>query len=181
MKKILAILALTLTGTAFAQNMSLTYSDINNATGNDQKMYTLTVRTPVTQSLTADVVAQTVHTEVSSAVSTRMEGGLTATAPLGPLTGYVRGAVGRRFTSAADYGYYSIEPGVRAPVGPFTASLGFRFRDAFDNTANVDQTRTVRTSLGYAVTKLDTVSLGYDRVNGDFDQKVWSLVYTRGF
>lgn len=181
MKKIIAVIALALAGSAFAQSVSLGYTEIDNATGNDQKMYTLTVRNALTQSLTGDLVAQTVHTEVSSAVSTRMEGGLTYVAPLGPVTGYVRTALGRRFTSTADYGYYSIEPGVRAPIGPFTASLGFRFRDAIDNNANTDQTRTVRTSLSYAVTKKDSVTLAYDRVNGDSDQKAVGLSYTRAF
>jgi hypothetical protein len=181
MKKIFAIITLALAGSAFAQSVTLGYSDINNARGNDQKMYTLSVRAPITQSVTADVVTNMVHTQVSNSIGTRFEGGVTVTAPVGPVTGYVRTAVGRRFTAASDYNYYSIEPGVRAPVGPFTAGLGFRFRDAFDNTANADQTRTVRTSLSYNVTKKDSVTLAYDRVNGDVDQKVIALAYTRAF
>lgn len=181
MKKFFAILALALTGSAFAQSVTLGYTDIDNATGNDQKMYSLSVRAPINKSLTIDAVSHTVHTENTNSVGGRLEGGLTATAPLGPVTGYVRTAVGRRFTTTTDWNYYSVEPGVRVPVGPFTASLGYRFRDAFDNTAFADQTRAVRTSLSYALSKKDSITLAYDRVNGDSDQKNMALSYTRAF
>jgi hypothetical protein len=59
--------------------------------------------------------------------------------------------------------------------------LGYRFRDAFDNTAFADQTRAVRTSLSYALSKKDSITLAYDRVNGDSDQKNMALSYTRAF
>jgi hypothetical protein len=35
--------------------------------------------------------------------------------------------------------------------------------------------------LAYALSKVDTVALKYDRVNGDNNQKVVAVAYTRGF
>lgn len=183
MKKIVAILGLSLAAQAFAGSFTIEGQDINNATGSDQKNYNLTVRENITKNVTGDVQFSNNYTNGTNAVSsTRIEAGVTPTVGLGPVTGYTRVAVGQRSGTASDWSYYSVEPGVTAPLGNgFKARLGWRYRNAFDATANADLTRTWRAGVSYDLTKVDTVGVRYDRVQGDSNQKVWALNYTRGF
>jgi hypothetical protein len=99
----------------------------------------------------------------------------------GPVKGYVRSAYGQKYSNTTDFTYFSVEPGVTAPVGPFTAKLGLRYRSATDSLVNNDQTHTVRATLAYPLTKDDTIAVRYDRVKGDNNQKIVVLAYTRGF
>ena len=39
----------------------------------------------------------------------------------------------------------------------------------------------MRYGVSYALSNVDTVGVRYDRVNGDNNQKVWAVNYTRGF
>lgn len=182
MKKILAILAFGLAGTAFADSFSLERHNVNNVTGADQTLYAVSVKRDLNKAMAVDVGLNQTQTDGTSALGTRLEAGLTGTMPLfANVKGYVRGAVGQRYSNGADFTYYSVEPGVTAPVGPFTARVGWRYRTADNAVANNDQTHTMRYSLAYALTKQDSVALGYDRVTGDSDQKNVRLVYTRSF
>ena len=77
-----------------------------------------------------------------------------------------------------------MEPGIAIAVprvAGLTAKVGYRWRSAFDSSANGDQTNTMRYGVSYALSKNDTVGVRYDRVNGDSTQKVWAVNYTRGF
>ena len=182
MKKIIATLALGLASTAFAQSVSVGYTDLNNATGNDQKMYTLAVRLPVNATYTVDALTNVTHTENTSAVGSRLEAGVTATTGLtNNVKGYFRAAAGRRMNQGQDWAYYSVEPGVRVPIGAFTAGVGYRYRNAFDQAQFADLSRTMRYTISYAVTAKDSVALGFDRAKGDVDQKNLYMTYTRGF
>jgi hypothetical protein len=96
---------------------------------------------------------------------------------------YLRVATGQKTTSTTNFNYYSVEPGITAPIGStgITARLGYRFRDAYDNAVNADQTRTVRAGLSYALTKQDAVGVRYDRVRGDTNSNNVAFNYTRSF
>ena len=86
-------------------------------------------------------------------------------------------------TNTTNFTYYSVEPGVKAAFQYFpglTARVGYRFRDAVDS-ANNDTTRTWRAGLDYALTKKDTIGLGYDSVRGDSNQNIVKVNYSRGF
>ena len=98
------------------------------------------------------------------------------------MNGYVRGAIGEKYASgSAGYGYYSVEPGVAAALGyGFSAQLGWRFQDAFNDSHN-DTTRTWRAKLGYDVTKNDNVYVGYDRQRGDSEQNIAKVGYVHKF
>lgn len=183
MKKIVAILGLSLATQVFAGSATIEGQDISNATGSDQRNYNLTVRESIAKGVTADVqFSQTTTRGTDALGSTRMETGLTPTVGLGPVTGYTRVAVGQRFSTTGDFSYYSIEPGIVAPLGNgFSAKVGYRYRNAFDATANADMTRTWRAGVSYDLTKVDSIGVRYDRVNGDSDQKVVAVSYTRGF
>ena len=132
--------------------------------------------------MAGDVLISNAVTDNTNALSTRIEAGATVTAPLyGIVNGYSRVALGQKYSNTTNFTYYSIEPGVAVPFGPVTAKVGWRYRTADDSGTNSDQTHTMRYTLAYAVTKLDTVAVRYDRVNGDNNQKIWTVNYARGF
>ena len=180
MKKILAILAVAISGTAFAaDSVTVESQRINNAGAAAQQQYVLGVKKQFS-GFAGDLAFSNAQTEGTNALSTRIEAGATVAGPVGL---YARVATGQKYSNTADFSYYSVEPGVAVAVpgvAGLTAKAGFRWRSAYDS-ANNDQTHTARYSLAYAVSKIDTVAVKYDRVNGDSNQKIVSVAYTRGF
>ena len=180
MKKILAILAVAISGTAFAaDSVTVESQRINNTGAAAQQQYVLGVKKQFS-GFAGDLAFSNAQTEGTNALSTRIEAGATVAGPVGL---YTRVATGQKYSNTADFSYYSIEPGVAVAVpgvAGLTAKAGFRWRSAYDS-ANNDQTHTARYSLAYAVSKIDTVAVKYDRVNGDSNQKIVSVAYTRGF
>jgi hypothetical protein len=181
MKKIFAILALAITGTAFAaDSFTVEGQHINNAGAAAQQQYVLGVKKEF-GGFAGDLAFSNAQTEGTNALSTRLEAGATVAGPVGL---YARAAVGQKYSNTTDFTYYSIEPGIAAAVPGvtgLTAKVGYRFRSAFDSTQNNDQTHTARYSLAYALSKDDTIAVKYDRVNGDNNQKVIAVAYSRGF
>ena len=180
MKKIFAILALA-TGTAFAaDSFTVEGQHINNAGTAAQQQYVLGVKKEF-GTFAGDLAFSNAQTEGTNALSTRLEAGATVNGPVGL---YARAAVGQKYSNTTDFTYYSVEPGVAVAVpgvAGLTAKVGYRWRSAMDSTQNNDQTHTARYSLAYAVSKNDTVAVKYDRVQGDNNQKVVAVAYTRGF
>jgi opacity protein-like surface antigen len=189
MKKILAILAMaTITSGAFAASATIEYQNIDGVktTPQDQRNVNLTIRENITKSFVGDVQLSDTANKGSAdtASSFRAEAGLTGLYDLGPATLYTRGAVGEKYTTSANFAYYSVEPGVIVPFGStgVSAKVGYRFRNAFnDVNTNNDTTRTWRAGLSYDITKKDTVGVRYDQVRGDSKQNIWAFAYTRGF
>ena len=181
MKKILAIVALAATGLAYADSVSLEGQHINNVGASAQTQYVLGVKKDLTSMFAADVSFANAQTDGTNALSTRLEAGLTGTMPVGPVNVYTRAATGEKYTNSTSFGYYSIEPGVAVPFGALTAKVGYRYRSAYDSDANNDQTHTMRYSLSYALSRVDTIGVRYDRVKGDNDQKITAVTYTRSF
>lgn len=180
MKKILAILALA-TGTAFAaDSFTVEGQHINNAGAAAQQQYVLGVKKEFT-GFAGDLAISNAQTEGTNALSTRLEAGATVNGPVGL---YARAAVGQKYSNTTDFTYYSIEPGIAVAVpgvAGVTAKVGYRFRSAFDSTQNNDQTHTARYAVSYALNKSDAVTVKYDRVNGDSNQKIVAVAYTVGF
>ena len=187
MKKILAILALTISGAAFAGSITIEGQDVNGQGSADQKNVNMTARGSINQNFTAHTQVSTNQTAGTNAVSTRLEVGVTGQVSLvGPVNGYTTVAVGEKYSTAGSgsFGYYSVEPGLSAPIGStgLTAKVGYRYRTAMENAnVNNDTTHTVRAGLSYAVTKQDSVGVRYDRVRGDVAQNVVAVNYTRSF
>ncbi len=183
MKKIALATVLALAASvAAAAEMGLEYKDYNGVNGDpNAQSYSLSVAGTVAPGVKLDAKFQNKQTDGTNALSTRLETGVTGSATIsGPVSAYVRGAVGEKFTNTTNFSYYSIEPGVAVKQGPIGVSLGWRYRDAFTD-ANGDQTRTWRAKVGYDVTKVDNVYVGYDRQRGDTDYNAWRVGYVRSF
>ena len=181
MKKIFAILAVAITGTAFAaDSFTVEGQHVNNAGAAAQQTYVLGVKKEFT-GFAGDLAFSNTQTEGTNALTTRFEAGATVAGPVGL---YTRAAVGQKYSNTTDFTYYSVEPGIAIAVpgvAGVTAKVGYRWRSAMDSTQNNDQTHTARYSLAYAVSKDDAIAVKYDRVNGDNNQKIVAVAYTRGF
>lgn len=187
MKKILAILALAASGSVFAASATLEGQSINGLNGSaDQVNLNLTVRESINKNFTGDVQFSQTNNKVDGGKdtlsSTRLEAALTGSAGLfGPVSGYTRVAVGQKFSSSTNFGYYSVEPGLSTPLGGgLTAKVGYRYRTAFDSSNN-DTTRTMRAGVAYDINKTNQIGVRYDSVRGDAKQNVIAVNYTRSF
>jgi len=185
MKKTIAVLALAVTSSVFAaDSITLERSSIDNVGSTNQTQYQMMYKHGFTNNLTGDVQFQNTTNDTTSALSTRIEGGVTVSEKIASPVGlYVRTAVGQKYSNTTDFSYWSVEPGVTAdiPGTSLSVKVGYRYRTAFDSTKNADQTNTMRYGLSYALTKVDAIGVRYDRVNGDSDQKTIAVNYTRSF
>ena len=187
MKKILAILALAISGSVFAGSITIEGQNIDGNKSADQKNFNMTAKQDINKNFAGHVQVSTTQTDGTNAVSTRLEAGVTGTVALvGPVSGYTTVAVGEKYSSsgAGHFAYYSVEPGVMAPIGKtgLTAKVGYRYRTSFENAnVNLDTTQTIRAGVSYAVTKQDAVGVRYDKVSGDVKQNIIAVNYTRSF
>ena len=185
MKKILTVLvALAITGSAFAGSVSIEGAKLNTIGGNDQMNSNFTLSESINNMFSVHTQLSSTQTDTSNAVSTRLEVGGTATAPLfGPVTGYTKVALGQKYSTSGQFTYYSIEPGVSMPLtSSLTAKFGYRYRTAAENpNVNKDTTDTVRLGVTYAITKKDAVGVRFDRIVGDSRQDGYNVFYTRSF
>ena len=185
--KLIAAALLAASSMAFADtSATVTYGRQENDSSKAMSdVYKLDVKTSLTKQIDGDVSILNTATDSANTVSSRYEAGVTGKMGLigdNFITGYARGAVGERITGGNNFAYYSVEPGVivKTPVEGLTAKLGYRFRTAFASDKS-DTTNSIRYSLGYAITKKDSISLGYDDVNGDNAFNRTYVSYTRSF
>ena len=178
MKKLAIATLVALSVSAYAgDTVTVEGQRINNAGAAAQQQYVLGVKKDFGK-FAGDVSFANAQTEGTNALSTRLEAGATVSGPVGL---YARTAIGQKYSNTADFNYYSVEPGITAPIGAgLTAKVGYRWRSAFA-TANNDQTHTMRYAVSYALNKTDAIAVKYDRVQGDSNQKVVAVAYTVGF
>ena len=181
MKKLAIATLVALSVSAYAgDTVTIEGQRINNAGAAAQQQYVLGVKKDFGK-FAGDVSFANAQTEGTNALSTRLEAGATVNGPIGL---YARAAAGQKYSNTTDFAYYSVEPGIAVAVpgiSGVTAKVGYRFRSAFNGAQNNDQTHTARYAVSYALSKADTITAKYDRVNGDSNQKVVGVAYTRGF
>ena len=188
MKKIALATILSLAAaSSFAASLGIQYQSQEGKDGTaDSQAYVITVRESFSKNFAGEVQAVTTARDSTGGLSSqRLEVAGVGSVPLAPSLPfglYTRVAVGQKFVSTTNYGYYSVEPGITMPLGNtgLSARVGWRYRNAFD-VANGDETRTWRAGLNYAVTKRDSVGVRYDSVRGDTNQNVVAVGYTRSF
>jgi hypothetical protein len=184
--KLLVVALAVISSSVFAQSsMTVVYGVQEAVPSNVQSHITNFVgRTTVVKNvLTVDGGIYTTTADVSRAITNRYEIGTTAGHNLNDMfRGDVRVATGMKSVSAKqDFGYYSVEPGINAKLGNFTARVAYRYREAYDSSVNADTSNTVRYSVGYNLTKQDRVAVGYDRLRGDGANNSTTVSYTRSF
>lgn len=186
MKKIiLASILATMAGLASAQTSvtlggSVVESDVN---GQKTDRTSFTVRTGIGYGLVGDVGVINSQNQTTNTTSVRQELGLSGTVfTAGAFSANVRGGLGLKTVSGSNATeYYSIEPGVNIKVTEaLTARVAYRYRDAFSSGV-ADRSDTARLGLSYALTKKDTIGLGYDVVKKDGAETATTFSYTRSF
>jgi len=183
MKKIAisAVLAIA-TLSAMADSVFLEHQSATNTDGSaGQVSIVMGVKHNINDNFAVDTYFTNTQTENTNALGTRLEVGATGTYPVAGVNLYTRVAVGDKYSNTTDYTYYSIEPGVKIPVGAFTLSVSDRFRRAVDEDAHYDPTHTMRYGVSYAVTKNDTVGVRYDQLRGTASQNITSVNFTHNF
>lgn len=94
---------------------------------------------------------------------------------------YVGGRLGESMTNSTHFSYYAVDTGVKIPlVAGLSADVGVRYRNAFESGKLFETTR-VHTTVGYPLTKKDSVSVRWSRSYGDQEKDGVRLQYTRSF
>jgi hypothetical protein len=185
MKKILSgLVALAISGMVFAGSVTVEGAKLNTIGGNDQMNSNFTLSESINNTFSVHTQLSSTQTDTSNSVSTRLEVGGTATVPLyGPINGYTKVALGQKYSTAGQFTYYSIEPGVSVPLSSsLTAKVGYRYRTAAENpNVNKDTTDTVRVGVTYAIDKVRAVGFRFDRITGDSRQDGYNVFYTHSF
>jgi hypothetical protein len=143
----------------------------------------MSVKTRAFTNVDLDVGINTETADVARTVTNRYEvGASTGYDVTNIFRGDVRLATGiKQKSGSADYGYYSVEPGISAKFGDISTRVAYRYRTAYDSNVNADTSQTMRYSVGYALTKKDAIRLGYDVQSGDGANKQTTIAYTRSF
>jgi hypothetical protein len=94
---------------------------------------------------------------------------------------YVLGILGDKITSTTNAYHYLVDAGVIIPLNAsFTGVVGAWYRDAFDKSNNMYQTRW-SSSLIYHASKNDSVQLQFAQSEGDSALNQWRVSYKHSF
>jgi hypothetical protein len=184
MKKIVVATFALLANLAWAGSVSIEGSKFNTIGGNDANGIGLTLNEDINKTFGVYAGVGSLQTVNTNTLSTRLEVGGTGTVPLfGSVTGYARLGLGQKFNNSGSFTYYQIEPGISVPLNDkVTARVGYRYRTAAERpTANKDTTDTLRIGASYAIDKVHSVGVRYDRIVGDYRQDVYSISYSHSF
>lgn len=184
MKKTIATLAFLAASSAFAGSATIEYQGADGVQGTaNSNLYQISVSENINKNFAVGATLNTTESESTGATTgSRAEVNLTGKTTLGVTSPSLKVATGQRFTTTGNFAYYSIEPGISVPlVSKLSGQLGWRYRNAYDASANADETRTWRAGLKYDLTKQDALGIRFDRVRGDSNQNVWAVNYTRNF
>jgi len=184
MKKILVAALALISSLAFAGTVTVEGAKVNTIGGNDQMSTNFMLTETVNKTFSVHTQLVSTQTDNTNAVSTRLEVGGSATVPLfGSVTGYTKLGLGQKYSTAGQFTYWSIEPGINVPLTEkITAKVGYRYRTAAENpNVNKDTTDTVRIGASYAIDKVRSVGFRFDRITGDSRQDAYNVFYTHSF
>ena len=179
-KAIAAALLVAATGTAFATGYA-TYEyseEENRATSATNIANAVVVGVKAAEGWDYSLKSNTSQTALGSGtISSGLE--VRARKSLGAF--YLGGRLGERITSSTHFSTYAIDAGVKFPLAAgFTGDVGGRYRNAFES-GKAYETQRVHATVGYALTKKDSVAVRFSRSYGDEEKDAWRLSYTRSF
>lgn len=183
MKKLLLALLMVASTSAMADKFVVERAwakDLDSVNGADT-LYMKGI-VDVNKNLAFDSSIQVTQIEHTNKVSSRFDVGVIPKFNVyGSIDGRVRVALGEKWSSTGNYTTYSVEPGISSPLGAgFSGSFAYRYRNAFES-GHLDQTRTLRTGVEYAITSKDAIGVRLDTMRGDQRQDIWNLNYVRSF
>lgn len=184
-KLLVSAMLLATAGITNAQSITVGYAQRVLDSGSQEHQTGLSVKTASFGKFTGDLGISSVQKDLTNAITTRTELGITYSAPLAVYNTKIdlRLAHGWKAKSGAEVTqYYVAEPSVTfaIPDTKLTAKLGYRVREAYSSSV-ADSSTTTRVALGYNITKKDRISFGRDWQRGDGALIQNSLQYTRAF
>lgn len=183
MKKIIitSIMAIA-AASAFAGSATAEYQAADGQYGAaNNTALVLSVKENITSNIAVDVGGTNTQTAGTSALSTRVEGGVTYSLPISVVTASARVGAGEKYTNGANTEYWSVEPAAAYTINDkWSTKLGYRYRTAV-NGGVADQTRTWRLGAAYAVTKSDSIGVRLDQVRGDSNLNAVAVNFTHSF
>ena len=176
----LAVASLLVTGSALAAGYA-TYEyseEENRATDATNIANAVVVGVKAAEGWDYSLKANTSQTALGSgSISSGLE--VRARKSLGAF--YLGGRLGERITSSTHFSTYAIDAGVKFPLAAgFTGDVGGRYRNAFES-GKAYETQRAHATVGYALTKQDSVAVRFSRSYGDEEKDAWRLQYTRSF
>jgi len=185
MKKLFAILALSLAGTAFAGGG--VGFEFERERGTDspntfENTFSVVPYYKFDNGIKADIKFYGSREDGSKTLENKVEIRVQKMYDIAnDLKAGARISVGEKYTSTGDYSYYAIEPKVAyALTNALSLQASYRYRNAFD-TANNYETGTTKLGFDYAVSKNDEVGVRYLMKRGDSNTNGVELAYTRSF
>ena len=176
----LAVASLLVTGSALAAGYA-TYEyseEENRATDATNIANAVVVGVKAAEGWDYSLKANTSQTALGSG---SISSGLEARARKSLGAFYLGGRLGERITSSTHFSTYAIDAGVKFPLAAgFTGDVGGRYRNAFES-GKAYETQRVHATVGYALTKKDSVAVRFSRSYGDEEKDAWRLSYTRSF
>ena len=186
MKKLFAILALTMAGTAFAGSAGVGFEFERERSNNSPNTFENTVSVApyykFDNGVKADIKFYGSREDGSKTLENKVEARIQKMWTVFPNAKLgARVSVGELFSSTKDFSYYTFEPKASYDLtSALSLQAAYRYRNAFD-TANDYQTRTTKLGFDYAVTKKDEVGVRYLMKRGDSDTNGVEFAYTRSF
>ena len=186
MKKLFAILAFTMAGTAFAGESGVGFEFErergNNAPNTFENTVSVAPYYKFDNGVKADIKFYGAREDGSKTLENKVEARVQKMWTVFPNAKLgARVSVGELFSSTKDFSYYTFEPKASyALTDALSLQAAYRYRNAF-NTDNNYQTRTTKLGFDYALTKKDEVGVRYLMKRGDSDTNGVEFAYTRSF
>lgn len=161
MKKLLAILAMTIGTTAFAGDkleIGYRYDDKEN-TNADTRNTTVAWKTNINKHFEWGLDANLAQRTSDDRVTNRLAAGVTGSYKMV----YLTAKVGEKFQSGSDStSFWVVEPGIKFKLTEnLGAKVGYSYRQAFSSTVDDDQ-KGLRLGIDYKLTKEYGIGLKYD-------------------
>ena len=187
MKKILAIFALALAGSAFAQGYGqFDYEDSEGRNGTNNSIstaVTLGIKDGSNSYSGRIGTSQAAWGQgnITTSYEARVSHKFSKYTAVGNFTPYIQARLGERVNSDKNFSYYGLDTGVVIPLSSkFGLDLSYRYRNAF-STSNNFQTDRYGIEGMYYVTDKDRLGLRYARTYGDSESDSLRVQYTRSF
>ena len=186
MKKIFAIMALVITGSAFAGENGVSFEFErergNNAPNTFENTVSVAPYYKFDNGVKADIKFDGSREDGSNTLENKVEARVQKMWTVFPNAKLgARVSVGELFSSTKDFSYYTFEPKASYDLtSALSLQASYRYRNAF-NTSNNYETRTTKLGFDYALTKKDEVGVRYLMKRGDSDTDGVELAYTRSF
>ena len=183
-KFLVAVLLAGLAVTASAEdNRNFAKAEVVNysydSAPNDKYGVNLQVGREIQPGVKLDVRQEFRVEENTQKISNRFEAGAAYEQTIHSVIVGVRGAVGEKYTSGNNFGYWSVEPSLAYDINDsFRVKGSWRYRNAFDS-AEHDQTNTYKVGVDYkyATNTIFGVSVGKTTGNSEYTALQAAVTY----